>query len=193
VSVAPRQRVRVPMPAKTPMTATDGTVSVPWLYYLMQMGRPLYEQVGWVLATCDPLTAGEDVSIRQPVSWPGQLAFALVVCKFPPEADGETATIDIKKSSDGAETWASIFEDGDENKIQVGPGDTTVGVVWGTFAGDKRLEIGDQVRLDVVSPGTGTMWVTVKLYWALDDVETTSELTPVGTGPGFYNFPEVVL
>jgi hypothetical protein len=37
----PRQRVRVPMPVQTPLMTDTGTVSMPWLYYLMQTSDAL--------------------------------------------------------------------------------------------------------------------------------------------------------
>lgn len=181
----PKQRVRVPMPVLSPMTTPEGTVSVPWMYYLMPRDAWLFDQLGWVVATCDPLAAGEDISIHQPIGLPGRIGFVEAVAKDPPDASGSDAVLDIQKSSDGGDTWGSIFQAGDENKMPLARGSGSVSFQWGTFDEDAaQCRTGDKLRLDCVQPGTGTQWVTVKLYILLDPIDSTSAMTPGGPGSG---------
>lgn len=184
----PRQRVRVPMPVLTPMTKPEsGTVTEPWLYYLMNSRDKLFENPGWVLATCDPLTTGEDKSIHQPIVFPGKLSFVSFVCKTP-STDGR-AVLDIQKSSDGGTTWNSVFlaDATDDNKIVMAQDDGYPGIQWATFDPDyDDLATGDKLRIDCLEAGTGAQWITVKFYYELS---FDSKIGTEGIAVDFYAPP----
>lgn len=84
----PRQRVRVPMPVKTPMTDDEGRVTVPWLYYLMQLASSDTFKDGRVRTLLlKTLAVGSDVADHTIVFAPGAARAVVGVLRLPITAD----------------------------------------------------------------------------------------------------------
>jgi hypothetical protein len=154
------QKTRIPhVPLRSPMFLDQEELRLtrPWVIFFERLASV---QQGWQ----DPASFGElkatfglvkelevalDLTNHFICRTAGTFKNVAVNAKFPPS--GQPARLDIQKSTDGGQTWATIFRDG---YIELAPDNAAVQLFTDVFVDGAGISPGDMLRINCLQTGT---------------------------------------